>query len=163
MTTKNKPVRKKPKSVTPIVFKIDKQKQEAIKKPPRVSLERFRQNQADATDWYNIAFRIRVGVYVAKAEYVQETLDGMNQAFTLCDLIYANAKKETGPDWSVTPEQIEILQDALDVVDVMQDETTRRVQLDAHLVAMKLMKVYVKTFDEYAAKVNREKEALQCN
>lgn len=154
MTTKNKPVRKKPKSVTPIVFKIAKDKQEAIKKPPRVSLRRFFEGKADATDWYNIAFRIRVGVHIAKQEYVQDTIDEMNRAFTLCDLIYTNAKKETGPDWTITQEQIEVIQDALDAVDVMQDETTRRVQLDAHLVAQKLMRVYVTAFDVYATKFN---------
>ena len=154
MTTKNKPVRKKPKSVTPIVFKISKDKQEAIKKPPRVSLRRFSEGKADATDWYNIAFRIRVGVHIAKQEYVQDTIDEMNRAFTLCDLIYTNAKKDTGPDWSITQEQIESLRDALDAVDIMQDETTRRVQLDAHLIAQKLMRVYVIAFDEYATRFN---------
>lgn len=151
--TKNKPVRKKPKSFTPIVFKISKEQQDAIKRPPRTSLNRFRTNQADATDWFNIAFRIRVGVYLAKEEYAQETLKDMSEAFTFCDVLYTRAKQDTGPDWSITADEADYLQSALDVVDIMQDDTTRRVQLDAHHVAKKLMGVYVKGFDSYLAKV----------
>lgn len=153
MTTKNRPIRKKPKSFTPIVFKIPKEQQDRIKKPPRTSLNRFRSNQADATDWFNIAFRIRVGVHIAKAEYLQETVDDMSQAFTFCDILYTRAKQDTGPDWSITADEAEYIESALDVVDIMQDETTRRVQLDAHHVAQKLMGVYVKAFDGYLAKV----------
>jgi len=155
MTTKNKPVRKKPKSVTPIVFKISKEKQDAIKKPPRTSLRRFIEGNADANDWYNIAFRLRVGVYIAISEYTEETVDGLKSAFGLCDAIHTNAKKETGPDWTITKDQIDILQDALDAVDVMQDETTRRVQLDAHHAAQKLMKRYAIQFDEYLLKLKK--------
>lgn len=158
MTTKNRPVRKKPKSLTPIVFKISKEKQDAIKRPPRTSLNRFRTNQADATDWFNVAFRIRVGVHIAKAEYQQQTITGMSEAFTFCDVLYTRAKKDTGPDWTVSADDIEYLESALDAVDVMQDETTRRVQLDAHHVAKKLMRVYVKSFDEYLAKVKELRE-----
>lgn len=153
MTTKNRPIRKKPKSFTPIVFKISKEQQDAIKRPPRTSLNRFRINQADATDWFNIAFRIRVGVHIAKEEYGQDTVKDMSEAFTFCDVLYARAKQDTGPDWSVTTDEIEYLESALDVVDIMQDETTRRVQLDAHHVAKKLMGVYVKSFDDYLTKV----------
>lgn len=155
MTTKTKLARKKPKSVTPILFKIDKEKQEAIKKPPHVSLNRIKAGTGDATDWFNVAFRIRVGLHIARTDYTQETVDGVMQAFTLCDLIYCNAKKEKGPDWTITADQAEVLEDALCAVDTMQDETTRRIQLDAHLQAKKLMHEYVTGFEEYVSKVNK--------
>jgi hypothetical protein len=153
MTTKNRPVRKKPKSYTPIVFKINKELHEGIKQPPRTSLRRFREGIADATDWFNISFRIRVGIYLARAEYQQETVEDMTDAFMLCDTIYTRAKQDNGPDWTITPEEIDYIESALDAVDIMQDETTRRAQLYAHQVSQKIMHVYVKSFDDYIAKV----------
>lgn len=160
MTTKNKPVRKKPKSNTPIIFKVAKAQQEIIKKPPRISLQRFKENKADATDWYNIAFRISVGVNIARSDYVQETVDAMIESFSVCESLFVNAKKDSGPHWSATPEQLEYLQEALDAVDQMQDETTRRVQLDAHLLARNKTSNYVKEFDEYLLRLKRHEVAI---
>lgn len=160
MTTKNKPIRKKPKSNTPIIFKVAKEQQEAIKKPPRISLRRFIDGVADATDWYNIAFRISVGINIAQSDYVQETVDAMKECFNVCEDIFTNAKQETAPVWSITNEQAEYLQEALDAVDTMQDETTRRVQLDAHLIAKKKTSTYVKEFDEYLRQLKRNEATV---
>lgn len=154
MTTKNRPIRKKPKSHTPIVFRLSKEMQDAIKRPPRISLNRFKTNQADATDWFNIAFRIRVGVQIAKEEYTQDTIDDMVKVFSFCDALYNRAKRDTGPDWSVSTEEEQYIENALDAVDIMQDETTRKTQLNAHHIAQKFMRIFVKGFDQYLAKVN---------
>jgi hypothetical protein len=149
MTTKNRPIRKKPKSFTPIVFKLTKEQQEAIKRPPRTSLNRFRANQADATDWYNIAFRIRVGVHLAKEEYAQSTVNDMCEAFTFCDVLHNRCKKPNGVDWSVTKQEADYIEDALNAVDIMQNETTRRIQLDAHHAAKRILKTYIENFNNY--------------
>lgn len=153
MTSKKRPIRKKLKSHTPIVFKVSKELQDSIKLPPRKSLDRFRASCADATDWFNIAFRVRVGVQLAIAEYDRETMKDLTDAFTFCDTLCTRAKKDNGPDWTLTPSEINYIDGVLDWVDIMQDQTTRRAQLDAHHVAQKLMRVYVKSFDDYLAKV----------
>jgi len=153
--TKNKPVRKKLLSRTPIVIKLNPIEQAAIKQPPRISLERFKSHKADATDWYNIAFRIRMGLEVAKQEYVQQTVDDIAEMFNLWLVVFTNAKQTTGPNWVVENNTLEDIESTLDAIDTMQDETTRRAQLSAHVVAKKILNKYIKEFDEYLKSLNQ--------
>ncbi len=147
--TKNKPVRRKLLSNTPINIRISKEQQDAIKKPPRISFSRFQTSIADATDWYNIAFRLRVGLSISRQEYTQETTVEINAVFKLWETIMVKAKQITGPMWHVDRNVLDEIEAGLDAVDTMQDETTRRVQLHAHLEAQKVLNKYVNEFDEY--------------
>lgn len=155
MTTKNRPIRKKPKSNVPILMKLPKAQQEAIKRPPRISLNRFKQGIADATDWYNIGFRICVGLQLAKSDYVQETVDGVEGVYTLWKSVFERAKAPVAPNWIITENEVLEVEEALDAVDAMQDDTLRRSQLDAHLTASKILKSYVRNFDEYLASLKK--------
>lgn len=152
--TKNKPVRRKPLSNTPINFRISKEQQDAIKKPPHDSLNRFKNNKGDATDWCNITFRIRVAVYIARQEYVQETANELYSVLKVCEEILHTVMSQHPPVWTMTQDQIETIQTGLEAMDDIQDETTRRIQLHAHLDAQKHIKSYKKKYDDYLNKLH---------
>jgi hypothetical protein len=152
--TKNKPVRRKPISNTPINFRISKEQQDAIKKPPHDSLNRFKNNKGDATDWSNIIFRIHVAVYIARQEYVQDTADALYSVLKLCESVMHHAMSNYPPVWVMTTDQIEIIESGLEAMDDIQDETTRRIQLHAHLYAQKQIKSYKKKYDDYLNKLH---------
>lgn len=125
--------RKKPKSKTPIIFKLSKAEQEQIRLPPHESLAAFRAASHTATDWFNITFRIKVGYELAKACYTAEAVEGMLDTLHAC--LSIRARYLATLRWSATESELELLQLGIATTDLMQDDTTRRDQLKAHHTA----------------------------
>ena len=125
--------RKKPKSKTPIVFKLSVADQEKLKAPPHKSLAALKAGTHTATDWFNVTFRIKVGYELAKAAYTQEAVDGMLDTLHAC--LSIRARYLATLRWSVTEEDLSLLELGIETTDLMQDDTTRRDQLSAHHTA----------------------------
>lgn len=130
---------KKPKFKTynPITFSIPATQQKILKSVPRHSFNKFKQGNADATDWYNITFRIKVAVEIAKVCYEQITVDEIQSVLTTLLDIKDNSQ------WRANDEQLMAIESGLDAMDTLQDESTRRVQLDATHKAQTFMKQFL--------------------
>lgn len=141
-------VQKKPqksrklKTYTPITIAVPKHLQDQIKKVPRQSLQAFLENRQTPTDWYNLTFRIKIGYDLAKEVYTQEAVDGMKQVLDACIAIkerYLQTKV-----MSMTLLESDLIEMGLDATDQMQDETTRRIQLEAFHESDRFMKRILK-------------------
>ena len=130
--------KRKCKSNTPIVFAVPKTLQDQIKRIPRLSLQSFKDNKAVTTDWYNITFRIKIGLDIAESEYTNVTINPMVDVLEVCISIL-NRYRELNI-WAITRDEVELLENGLDATDEMTDQTTRRVQLDAFHASDKYMK-----------------------
>lgn len=116
------------KTHTPINIAIPKHLADQIKKFPRLSLEAMKENRGTSKDWYNLMFRTKIGLDIACAVYTEEASKPMADIFNIClnmkDRFLAENK------WYITESEYEDLLAGLDATDQMQDETTRRLQVD---------------------------------
>lgn len=129
--------RKKLKSKTPIVFKLSKEQSDQLKSRIRPSLIAFKNNTQTATDWYNLGFRLKIAVEIGKENYQQQTVNELQECLDV--IIYLKNQWVETKSFKATEEQITLLESGLDAMDQIQDETTRRMLLDKHLVARDYM------------------------
>jgi len=130
--------KKKCKSNTPIIFAVPKSVQDQIKRVPRLSLQAFKDNTQTPTDWYNIAFRIKIGLGIAESTYTDDAIIPMKEVLQVC-LDIKDRYLETKV-MSATIEECEAIEIGIDATDEMTDQTTRRIQLDAFHASDKFMK-----------------------
>lgn len=97
------------------------------------SIEALKQNSFQVTDWYNITFRLKAGVEIAKVIYTTENLKDMEESFSAC-LSIKNRYVKTSI-FNVTENEISHILTGLDAVDQMQNEVTRKQLTEAHLKA----------------------------
>ncbi len=141
--------RTKLKSHTPITIAIPKHLMDSIKRIPRLSLESFKESRGSSTDWYNLTFRIKIALDLAKRYYTDEASEALVDVFEDCLNLYRNFKSTS--KWSITEEQYDSILMGLDAMDQIQDETTRRDQLEV----FKSSDLYVKKLIE---KINRNED-----
>lgn len=134
--------KRKLKTYTPITIAVPKHLQEQIKRVPRQSFAAFQENKHTPTDWYNLAFRIRIGYNIAKDVYTQEAVDGMKEVMDAL-LVMKDRYLETKV-FTMTNVEAELIEMGLDATDQMQDETTRRTQLEPFHEADRFMKAILK-------------------
>lgn len=103
--------------------------------PPRLSLAAFKESKATMTDWFNVTFRIKVGLYIAEKAYQLQTEEGMRLAIIAC-LKIRDRKRDTNL-LSITPYELADIEMGLDAVDAMQYENIRKLLLAAHTEAKK--------------------------
>ena len=137
-----KPQKRKTKSITPIVFSISKAESDKLKSWIRNSLLVIRSEHANVLSWTNICFRIKVGLEVARTLYEEVTVKEIQECLDVC--LSLRERFEAPSGFSITPAELEHLEAAIDAIDEMQDNCTRRVFLDAHIVADKFMKALTK-------------------
>lgn len=116
------------KSRTPINIAIPKALADQIKKIPHLSLKALASNQGSSKDWYNITFRIRIGLDIAKEIYTEDASIAMQELYELTVKIMDRFIVEDL--WYVTEQEYNDLLSGLEATDQMQDETTRRLQLE---------------------------------
>ena len=133
--------RNKCKTHTPIVLALSPAQHQALKVPPRLSLKAFKDLQGTATDWYNIAFRLKTAAEIATRFY--EDAAALEVVLTLeTAMEVMKHHKETGR-WYATPAQIEILEAGLDAMDELQHSNARRYLLEASYLARTFMTQFV--------------------
>lgn len=117
------------KTNSPINIRYDKAGDLRLKLPPQVSLEQFKNNEGTMAAWTTLYFRIHVGIKLAD-KFNDSILVYLNEAIDLLDSIKKNyVEKNT---WVFTGEDIDTVRAVLTVIDEMQDNTTRRDQLEAY-------------------------------
>ena len=120
--------RSKLKSRTPINIAIPKAFAENLKAIPRNSLLALATNKGTAKDWYNIAFRLTIGLEIAKEIYTSEASEAIKPLYeTAISLMDRYIEEDL---WYINKVEYEELLIGLEATDQMQDETTRRLQLD---------------------------------
>lgn len=134
------------KSHTPINIAVPKHLQEQIKRIPRLSLEAFKESRGTGTDWYNLMFRTKIGLDLALAFYTEEGSDALKEVHDVCLELHREYKKIN--KWTITGYQYETLLSGLEAIDQIQDETTRRDQLEV----FKSSDLYVK---KLIARINK--------
>lgn len=133
---------RKLKSNTPITIAIPKAQKERIRQLFSLSIKAIEEDRDTPTDWYNCAFRAKHALEIAKVVYVQDTVDELQ---AILDMITAKAIRYPEANWfkfdSGELDQIKSMHEAMST---MEDEVTRRVQLDAVLITEKYMKQFIK-------------------
>lgn len=130
------------KSNTPITIAIPKAQKDRIRQLFSLSIKAIEDNKDTPADWYNCAFRTKHALEIAKVVYVQETVDELK---AILDMITVKAIRYPENNWfkfdSSELDQIKSMHEAMCT---MEDEVTRRVQLDAILITEKYMKQFIK-------------------
>lgn len=144
--------RSKLKTRSPVVFPIPREKTEEIKRGPRLSLDAMRDGRGNSTDWFNLTFRIKIGLILALKFYTEEASDALEEILQHCVAISDNYA--TTYKWTITTEQYDALLMGLDACDQIHDETTRRELLDAFLAS--------KTYVNKLIKIHNEKLSMKC-
>ena len=121
--------RKKLKTNTPITIAIPKAQMLSIAKVPRISFKRFQDGIADVNDWYNLSFRVKVGLYLADKFYTEEAVIGLTLAAKMCNNI--GARWLSDKVVTATNEELVDIEAALDAVDQIDGENIRRYILEA--------------------------------
>ena len=105
------------------------------------SLAKFKEGTAGANDWYNLLFRIQVGLELARAFYEDTTIAGMVAAKEACLVVMRRFNTDTV--WRATPGELDEIESGLDAVNTMTGENIRRELLHAHYEAREALKKYV--------------------
>lgn len=133
--------KKKYKTYNPIVIAVPKAQKELMKSIPRVCLERCRAKISDATDWFNLSIRVRVAYEISLVVYTEETQAAIKEVFD--NLMVVKDLRTSDKIWNYIDTDLSAIEEGLDAMDAIEEQTTRRVQLDAWYAARKYMKEYV--------------------
>jgi hypothetical protein len=137
-------IKKKYKTHNPVVFAVPKELKDKIRRVFELTIKALEINTGTPTDWYNATFRTKHAVEIAKVVYVQETVDELEAVFNM--LVLKASEHETNPDWYIfTESEVNQVKDMHEAMCVMEDDVTRRVQLDTIYIADKHMKTYVRS------------------
>lgn len=138
MATKARAHRKPNKTLTPINIALTKECSNFIKNPPQVALIRFMNNLGNATQWFNLTIRMTVGLELAKVGgFSDEVVDSLAEAIAVTNAIRIRAEQSTPNAWTATPQELDALSTCVELVNDLQDVSTRRVMLAAHYKAKK--------------------------
>lgn len=136
-------VRKTLLTATPIVIRQSKEENEKIRQRPWNSLCAFKTNKAILDDWVTLLYRLILGRQLTESHFENMGLAELVAGLTaVCD-IYERHK--TTSVWSLLPIEASIISDAIELVDQMQDKTTRKELLQAFLTADRNMEQHLKT------------------
>lgn len=133
---------RKLKSNTPITIAIPKAQKDRIRHLFSLSIKAIEDNKDTPTDWYNCAFRTKHALEIAKVVYVQETVDELN---AILDMITVKSTRYPEHNWfKFDSSELDKIKSMHEAMTTMEDEVTRRVQLDAVLLTEKYMKQFIK-------------------
>lgn len=133
---------KKLKSNTPITIAIPKAQKDRIRQLFSLSIKAIEDGKDTPTDWYNCAFRTKHALEIARLVYVQETVD---QLRAILNIITIKATRYPEDNWfRFEINELDEIKSMHEAMCVMEDEVTRRVQLDAILITEKYMKQFIK-------------------
>ena len=133
---------KKLKSNTPITIAVPKAQKDKIRKWFSLSIDAIVDNKDTPTDWYNCAFRTKQALEIARVVYIQETVDELQ---AILDMIVSKAINYPNENWfKFSTQEIDLIKSMHEAMCIMEDEVTRRIQLDAVLITEKYMKAFLK-------------------
>lgn len=110
-----------------------------LKMAPNLGLVLLIERRGDATDWYNVMFRLYVGLELALKHYTEEAVEAMRDGVRACLLVRDRFGASGQQTWRVSPAEAMMMSLAMDAGDRIQDELTRQQQLPAYHNAQQLM------------------------
>lgn len=120
----------------PVQFALSPEQAARLKNIPLDSLSKFREGKAVAQDFTNVHLRLITGLYLCEA--ILHLVDDDASIFMPIQegLLVNHAIKETSVNakdgiWRASPVEIEIVADAIDIINQLQDQVTRRELRDA--------------------------------
>jgi hypothetical protein len=138
-------LRKKPrklKSNTPITIAIPKAQKDKIRQLFERSITAIEKDGGTVTDWYNVGFRTKHALEIAKLVYVQDVVD---QLEAIMGMVTAKVKYHPELNWhKFDSSELADIKTMHETMCAMEDEVTRRIQLDAILTTDKYMKQFIK-------------------
>jgi hypothetical protein len=123
---------------------------EKLSLPPHQSLTRLSKAQGDATDWYNVMFRITATQVLCSIGYCEQSANTLKDCQKLCERIFerecARAKLS---GWLVLPDtEYHELHAGLIAADQAQVEMDRPTQVYAYKKAYAKCEKYIRLFDK---------------
>jgi len=122
--------RSKLKSYTPITIGISKADSEMLKKGPRDALAKLKDGKGSPQVWYTLTFRTEATRIIGELMYTQETANQLKEVRDVCLTLMERYILDR--TWIITDDEFALLEDGLDAADTVQDDNTRRVQLEAY-------------------------------
>lgn len=129
--------RKFPKTNTPILHALTPTQKKWLKEIPQKSLAAIQGKRAMPDDWYNLVFRLKVGVNLAKISYEKETVQQLEEVFEQVLVAYERRWKDSR--WYPDEETLEWFVAAMAATDEMQDSSTRALMYEASIHVPKYM------------------------
>lgn len=105
------------------------------------SYDKFVSGEPTSTDWYNLLFRIQVGLELAREFYTEPAIVLMVIAKEACLRIMNRYHRQQA--WSATAEDMQEIKAGLDAVETMTGENLTNQLLQAHYAARDELKKYV--------------------
>lgn len=100
---------------------IDADKLLTLKIYPWTRLEEFRTEHATTMAWYDLRFRLQIGIELARDHFSNSVISEMKDALTIMQAIFDRYKDNGATTWRVTPLEFDILRDALLATDFMEE------------------------------------------
>ena len=123
---------KKPRKIyTPILFRYNKAGEMRLKLPPQISLEQFNKGEGCLAAWDTIFFRIHVGIFLSR--YFKEESLSVNFQSAIDSLLVIKKRVSENNTWVMNSLEHDNIREVLNVIDVIQDNTTRKQQLEAYV------------------------------
>lgn len=138
------PVKKKrPLFSSNPLFKLTQDEAAALKETIHNAVEAMKGGTTNATDWFNVMFRLTIGMILVEKFYTLETVQEFKKSYLACAAIEVEAKKRDFEVWTVTQDQWEWLFAGMEATDILQDRTLRKELLIASRMAKeRLIKKY---------------------
>jgi hypothetical protein len=118
------------KTNSPINIRYDKAGDLRLKLPPQISLEQFKNNEGTLAAWTTLYFRIHVGLKLADKFSNESIPIVFNEAIEILNINKNNYA--VNKVWNFTGKDIDAIRSVLTTIDELQDNTTRRDQLEAY-------------------------------
>ncbi len=115
----------------PLIFGMSLEQAARLKRIPLDSLNKFQEHKAEKIDSTNIYLRLMTGLHIV--EHVIKThdidgdvLDPLKNAITAMRAVMFRNDELPQTEWRMSPGEIVLIIEALDIVDQLQDQITRR-------------------------------------
>ncbi len=117
----------------PLVFGMSTEQAARLKRIPIDSLNMFQEKKASKIDSTNLYLRLITGLHIVEHVIVEDGIDELliplrDSITAMRSVMYRNENTPQA-QWSMSPGEFELIINALDIVDQLQDQITRREML----------------------------------
>lgn len=109
-----------------VMMKLTEQEHKELSSAGWFNLEKFKQGKGVYTNWFNIAFRLRFGLDVAKEYYEDLTVLELKLCYDKVIAIISRPDQAPDAPLYMTKEEIESVALGLEAVDTMQRQVLRK-------------------------------------
>ncbi len=127
-------------SKTPLTIRYTEDQEQALKLRPHLHLEEFTNNNGTDRGWWTLCFRLNTGKELAVLFKNSEALEAINTGLDALEQI--RLRYDCNQLWRLTEAEFKLIGPCLDVINEMQEKSTRREQLIVHRKINVLMEQY---------------------